>query len=364
LDSDQVLQALGVRDVGSCLPLPGGHINTSLRLRGEGPLGERDYLLQRLNPAVFPDGRAVLANALHVSRHLVACVERQRWPDQDRQVLRLFPAPDGSPGWRAPDGAWWRLGLFIGGARALLLVTDPRQAREAGAAFGRWHRLLAEYRDLPLVETLPGFHDTGRRLRDLEAAAARDAAGRRGAALSELQFARARQAYAARIGALQSSGALPLRVAHNDAKLSNVLLDDRSGEGLAVIDFDTVMPGTVLADVGDLLRSAASPTGEDEPELGRIQADAQMVEAVLRGFLAEAGARLVPVELDHLVFAALWLTYEQGVRFLTDYLAGDSYYRTSRPGQNLERCRVQFALLEGLETLRPELEGLMSRTRG
>ncbi len=334
-----------------------GHINASWRATtttGEG------YFLQRLNPEVFPDGAAVMRNLGHVTSHLAAKV--RHLPDAERRALHLLTRAGGSLCWQAPDGAWWRIFHYIPHTRTCQHATTTEEAYQVGRAFGLFQAMLGDYHGAPLTETIPGFHDTQARLAALEQVVARNPAGRVTAVAAELACVRARQSYAAILPPLLASGALPLRVVHNDAKAANVLLDSHSGEALAVVDLDTVMPGTVLYDVGDLIRSVASPTDEDERELTRIAVQTTLVAALMAGFLGACGARLTAAERGHLVFAGLLITYEQGVRFLTDYLGGDSYYRTTRPGQNLDRARAQFRLLERLEAERPALEAMVDRT--
>jgi hypothetical protein len=350
-----VLARFGV-ETGRLAPLSGGHINRSWRVR-QG--GEPGFLLQRINPEVFRDGGAVVRNVTLVTDHLWRAATRTGIADPERRVLRLARTPEGEPAVQGPDGAWWRLLHYIPHTRALVRVSQPGEAREVGRAFGRFQRLLADYGGPVLVETIPGFHDTSRRLESLEAAAARDAAGRARAVAAELAFARSRTEYAAILPPLLQSGEVRVRVVHNDAKCSNVLLDRNTGEGLAVVDLDTVMPGTLLYDVGDLIRSAASPTDEDERDRHRIAVVPELVEALLRGFLDECGDTAVDTERALFVLAGILIAWEQGIRFLTDYLEGDAYYRTSRPDQNLDRCRAQFRLVEGLEAERAGLERML-----
>jgi aminoglycoside phosphotransferase (APT) family kinase protein len=367
VEARRLLARFGVAAPVSIIPVGGGHINLSWKIvprsafrvaahptRHAEP-GTRNLLLQRLNPAVFPDGALVLRNVALVTAHLARSARRLKLPDPARCALRVIPAPGGEPGLAGEDGAWWRLVEFIDGTRSLERADSPAVAREAGRAFGRFHRMLADYEGPPLAETIPGFHDTAGRLARLEGAAARDRAGRLGQVGGELALARSRAAHAALLPPLLASGTLPGRVVHNDAKLENVLLDARTGQALAVVDLDTVMPGTLLYDVGDLIRSLASATDEDERDPGRITLRPEMIAALAGGFL-EAGGALAAAERELFVFAGILLAYEQGVRFLTDYLEGDVYYRIVRPGQNLDRCRAQFRLMECLEAGRGALE--------
>ena len=319
-------------------------------------LGTRNYLLQRLNPQVFPDGAAVMRNLALVSDHLWGAALRLALSRPERRVLRLVRTLERDPAVQGGDGAWWRVVEFIADTRVVEQAGSPAEAREAGRAFGLFQRLLADYAGPPLAETIPGFHDTARRIALLEGAALRDSSGRRGDVAAELDFALSRRGHGEVLPPAVASGALPRRVVHNDAKIGNVLFDGRTGEGLAVIDLDTVMPGTLLSDVGDLIRSIASPTSEDETVLARIGVSRPLVEALMTGFLEQCGGMLTEAERGLLVFSGILLAYEQGVRFLSDYLEGDRYYRITRPGHNLDRARAQFRLVELLEGERGTLE--------
>ncbi len=355
-EAREALGAFSLR-AASLHPMEIGHINASWRV---GTAAGDTCLLQRLNPDVFPDGEAVMRNLGRVTSHLAKKV--RDLPDRDRRALHVLPRSDGSLGWRAPDGAWWRVFRFIPRSRTCLHAITAREAYEVGRAYGLFQEMLSDYDGPPLTETIPGFHDTLARLAALDRTAAADPAGRAASVGAELAFARVRRGYALVLPPLLASGALPQRIVHNDAKAANVLLDAATGEALAVVDLDTVMPGTVLYDVGDLVRSVASPTDEDERDLSRIGVRLPLVAALSEGFLGACGAGLTDAERGQFVFAGLLLTYEQGVRFLTDHIAGDTYYRTSRPGQNLDRARAQFRLLESLEAERSALEAMIDRT--
>jgi hypothetical protein len=350
------LEAFRLRVV-SLHPLETGHINASWRV--STTLGD-GYLLQRLNPEVFPDGASVMRNLGLVTSHLARKV--RDLPDAERRALRVLPRPDGSSGWQAPDGAWWRVFHFIARSRSCLKAVTVQEAHEVGRAYGRFQQMLGDYDGPSLSETIPGFHDTLARLAALERTAAADAAHRVAAVGAELEFVRRRESYARVLPPLIRDGALPSRIVHNDAKAANVLLDTATGEALAVVDLDTVMPGTMLYDVGDLIRSVASPTDEDERNLARVGVRPPLIAALAGGFLGAGGAGLTAAERAHFVFAGLLITYEQGARFLTDHIAGDTYYRTSRPGQNLDRSRAQFRLLESLEAERSALEAMVAHT--
>jgi Ser/Thr protein kinase RdoA (MazF antagonist) len=344
-------------DPVSITPHVGGHINQSWRVETRaGPC-----LLQRINPAVFPDGAAVMHNMRLVTRHLAAALAARQARDASRRALRLVPAKDGSAAIRAGDGAWWRLLHFIEGTVTLERVTQPEQAFQAGRAFAGFLALLSDLDGSELAETIPGFRDTAARVAQLDAAVAADRIGRVAAVREDLAALDARRDYAGLFPPLIASGVLPRRVVHNDAKSGNVLRDAATGEALAVVDLDTVMPGTALSDVGDLIRSMASPTDEDERDLSRVAVQPALVEGLARGYLSAARDVLAPEERRLLITAGLVTTYEQAVRFYADHLDGDRYYRTSRAGQNLDRGRAQLALLLSLEANRNTLERVVAR---
>lgn len=332
-------------------PLPGGHINQSFHVTAAGGAG---YLLQRLNPDVFPDCAAVMENVANVTRYLA-----RRIAKGGESALRAVPAlvasSDGAAWVRDDDGTCWRLLTHVRGS-AREQCDSLGEARGAGAAFGTFLSLLAEYDGPPLHETLPGFHDTERRFAALAAAVRADSCGRVAQARREIETMLAHQDLAGVLPTLADRGDVPLRIVHNDAKIGNVMFEADTGVPLGVIDFDTVMSGLALYDFGDLVRSAASASDEDELDLARIEARPAFVEALAAGYLEGAGDLLTPRERALLVFAGRLITLEQAVRFLTDHLGGDRYYRTQRPGHNLDRARAQLRLFESLTEREVEIE--------
>lgn len=333
---------LGVEPYGS------GHINDTFCVRVEQAGAPLRYVLQRLNTDIFRDPTAVMLNIARVTEHLAAQLRREGVRDASRRALTLVPARDGALWRNEPDGAW-RCYLFIERARTWDAIESPAQAAAAARAFAEFQRRLADLPPPPLADTIPGFHDTPRRFCALQAAIQADPHRRAAKAMPEIEFARARAQIVDRLERARAEGRLPLRVTHNDTKLNNVMLDDATGEGVCVIDLDTVMPGLVHYDFGDMCRTATRPTPEDETDLARVRMRRDMYEALVSGYLEGGAGFLTEAEVDLLAFSARLITFEIGIRFLTDFLEGDAYFKTRRPGHNLDRCRVQFAMVRSFE---------------
>ena len=336
----------------SCIPVPGGHINGTWRAG--------NFLLQRINPHVFPDGAALMHNVLAVTGRLA-----ERAPARRR--LELVPTSSGA--WWHTDraGAVWRLYRFVGHTRTHQVASTPDMARAAARAFGEFANITSDP-PLELVTTIPAFHDTRRRLSALAAAAARDAMGRAAAVQGECARVLDEEAIAARIPSLMESGTVPRRVAHNDAKIANVLFDMATDSPVCVIDLDTTMPGSPLHDFGDLVRSMVSDTPEDAHDTAAVEVRDEYFAAIVDGYLAGSGNLLTDTERALLVTAARSIALEQAARFLGDYLDGDLYYRTSAPGENLRRARTQLALYGALTAKADQLERIVTdaspRARG
>jgi hypothetical protein len=328
-----------------------GHIHDTYLATFENSGRTERIILQRINTEIFRNPIAVMRNIERVTAHLRS--RPNGMADRGRSVLQLVSACDGNA-WRIDAaGQYWRAYRFIEGARTYDVVRSPKQAFEAARAFGKFQRLLADLPGPRLEESIPDFHNTPKRFAALEQAVAADSERRSEKAENEIAFAKSRRLLA---GALVGSG-LPERVTHNDTKLNNVMLDDATGEGICVIDLDTVMPGLAAYDFGDMVRTMTCPAAEDEKDLSRVGIDFGLFEAVLRGYLEGAGSFLAEAEGESLIPGAKVIVFEQGIRFLADYLGGDRYYKVSRPEQNLDRCRTQFRLLESIE----QQEGAMSR---
>jgi Ser/Thr protein kinase RdoA (MazF antagonist) len=332
----------------SAEPFGSGHINDTYRFTLEASHARRRYILQRLNHAVFQNPAAVMENIRRVTAHLGEKISGA--PDSARRVLTLVPARDGKSFHCDADGNWWRVFPFIEHTRAVDVVESPAQAFAAAKAFGEFQKLLADLPAPRLHDTIPDFHHTPKRFATLEKMIAADVCNRAASAKTEIEFAFQNQA----VCRVLLDANLPERVTHNDAKLNNVLLDAATGEGVCVIDLDTVMPGLALYDFGDMVRSMTNPAAEGERDLTKVEMQFPLFAALLRGYLAAADF-LTPAEKNLLPEAGQLITFELGLRFLTDYLAGDTYFKAARGGENLDRCRAQFKLFESIRRQEPAM---------
>jgi len=336
-------QALRFRTDGElifCAPYGNGHINQTYLLVDSSA---RQYILQKINRSVFHDPESLMRNVSAVTAHL------RKTAGNPREVLTLIPTPEGRAWFVDDDGETWRLYQFISDSVCLERAETAEDFRESAAAFGQFQRRLADFPAKTLSETIPHFHDTPARYAALHAAVEADACNRVKGVSREIEFALAREEYASTLTNLQASGDLPPRVTHNDTKLNNVLFDRETRKALCVIDLDTVMPGLAVNDFGDSIRFGASTAAEDERDLTKVSLSLPLFEAYAEGFLSACGESLTGCERACLCDGAKSMTLECGVRFLTDYLSGDTYFKTSRDGQNLDRCRTQFKLVKDME---------------
>ena len=325
------------------IPYGSGHINDTYRVTFLENGTAHCYILQRINHNIFKKPVALMENIQRVTAHLATQVANK--PDWKRRALTLIPARDGRAWHVDAKGYHWRAYRFIEKARTYDAVETKEQAFQAAKAFGRFQELLAGLPAPRLHDTIPDFHNTPKRFKALQAAIAADAVGRAGLAKAEIEFALAHESIT---GVLLDAN-LPERVTHNDTKFNNVMLDDDTGEAICVIDLDTVMPGLAPYDFGDMVRTTTSPAMEDERDLSKVHLQFPMFEALVRGYLSSAGGFLTKREKELLAFSGKLITFEIGIRFLTDFLAGDTYFKVHRDGHNLDRCRTQFKLVESIE---------------
>ena len=351
-------QILG--DFIEAVPYGSGHINDTFATtyrQGGTPVR---YILQRINHNVFKQPEALMRNVERVCAHLRAKMDADGVPDASRRALTLIPARDGRSWHVDPEGNYWRVYIFIEKATTYDQIETTDQAREAARSFGAFQRMLSDLPAPRLADTIPNFHHTRSRFDDLRRAIGADSARRASGARAEIEWALKNEAMVDVLLNAQAEGRIPERVTHNDTKLNNVMLDDETSEGVCVIDLDTVMPGLTLYDFGDMCRTATRPTPEDETDLSKVEVQLDMFRALVEGYLSSAGSFLVPAERDHLVFSTRLITFEIGLRFLTDYLQGDVYFKTRRPGHNLDRCRVQFKMVESFERNEKEMNRIVA----
>jgi aminoglycoside phosphotransferase (APT) family kinase protein len=350
-DESELLRGLAERfrfagDFVSAARLGRGHIHDTYvaEYRRDGrPLR---YVLQRLNTAIFTDPVALMENLRRITEHLQAKLAARGAPDAERRCLRLVATRTGTALPVDSEGGHWRAFPFIEGTRTSDAIAGPTQAREAARAFAAFAADLRDLRGPPLAVTIPGFHDLPKRMAQLREAIRRDACGRTAATTAESEAGFGLHERLARTLAEDGADRLPTRVMHNDAKLDNLLLDAHTGEGLCVLDLDTVMAGSVLCDFGELVRSGACRAAEDEPDLAVVCFERELFEALAEGYLAGAGGFLTAAERQVMPLAGPTLALENATRFLADHLAGDVYFRTHREGHNLDRARVQLHLTE------------------
>lgn len=344
---------------GACekiAPYGRGHINDTFVSSWRDDGNVIRYIHQRINDKVFRHPDEVMGNILRVTAHLSGKMRAAGREDTARGTLTVVPAKSGVPWIRDAKGGWWRTYLFIERAHSEECVTSIGQAYLLGATIGRFQKMLADLPPPRLHETIPAFHDMERRYSRLDEAVAKDVQGRVSKVKPELRFMEGnRERGGALISALEN-GHLPMRICHNDAKLNNILLDDETFKALCVVDLDTVMPGTVLFDFGDLVRTVAATAVEDETDLSLVGFDTERYRALLGGYLSEAAAFLVPAERELLGEAGRNLSQIMAVRFLTDFLEGDVYYKISRPSHNLDRCRNQIALVRSIDAAADDIE--------
>lgn len=366
VQAEQTLrEALAAYDLGgrvdSAVRFGEGHINDTFCV--EVLLSEearRRFIFQRISTAAFKEPDKLMENIVGVTQYLTREIERQGG-DPSRETLSVVPARDGAPSCTDSEGGVWRVFPFVEGTVCYQAAETPELFAASGRAFGRFQRLLRDYPAHTLHETIPRFHDTVNRLQNLKNAVAADPMGRVEECRADIDFMLAREKdCSVALDALRD-GVLPLRVTHNDTKLNNVLMDERTGEAMCVIDLDTVMPGLSINDFGDSIRFGANHSAEDEPDLSKVNLDVGLFETYAAAFLEGAGGSLTQAEIRYLPWGAKLMTLECGIRFLTDYLEGDHYFHISRPGQNLDRARTQCKLVADMEAHWDELNAIVGR---
>ncbi|MCI8538967.1 MAG: aminoglycoside phosphotransferase family protein [Oscillospiraceae bacterium] len=362
---ERLSEVLGAFDFGA--PVVGairygnGHINDTFVVHTQPEdCCCRRFILQRMSPAAFKRPDQLMENITGVTDYLGREIE-QHGGERDREALRVIRPRNGEPYYTDQAGGAWRLYPFVERTICYQTAETPELFASSGRAFGRFQRLLQGYPAETLHETIPHFHDTEDRLRKLKEAVAADSMDRVKLCQPEIDFILAREADCSVALKALREGVLPLRVTHNDTKLNNVLMDETTGEGMCIIDLDTVMPGLSINDFGDSIRFGANHSAEDETDLSKVNLDVELFATYTAAFLEGAGGTLTKAEVKYLPWGAKLMTLECGIRFLTDYLVGDEYFHISREHQNLDRCRTQCKLVSDMEAHWDELNAIVER---
>lgn len=322
-----------------------GHINHTFLVTTDG---EKRYILQRINTDIFHDTDGLMENIVNVTSYLRERII-QAGGNPERETMTVIPTKDGKYYYTDMDGSNWRVYLLIEHIISLDQAQSTEEFYASGLAFGRFQAQLADYPAKTLHETIPDFHNTPKRYQAFEQAVAEDVCHRAESVAQEIAFIRARKEEISVLTDLLQKGELPQRITHNDTKLNNILLDADTHEAVCIVDLDTIMPGLCAYDFGDAIRFGANTATEDETDLDKVSLSMELYQAYAKGYMEGCGGRLMEKEVETLPLGAKTITLEQGIRFLTDYLQGDTYYHTEREGQNLDRCRTQLALVADME---------------
>ena len=341
-------------DILQCEPYGSGHINATYLVVCKKADQTNRYILQRINHNIFPDSQKLMENISSVTSFLKDKIIKYGG-DPLRETLTLVPTKDNALYIVDENGDNWRSYLFIENSISYDLVKKPEDFYHCGIAFGNFQNLLSDFPADSLHEIIPNFHNTPLRYQTFLDAVNADKFGRAKEVENKINFVINRANKMSLLTDQLASGELPLRVTHNDTKLNNCMFDINTGKTICVIDLDTVMPGLTAYDFGDSIRFGATTAAEDEPDLSKVHFSFPLFECYAKGFLESCGSSLTSAELQSLPTGAILMTLECGMRFLTDYLQGDVYFKTSRPKHNLDRCRTQFKLVEEMEQCQKEM---------
>ena len=336
-----------------------GHINETYTATYDQGGTRVRYIHQKINQNVFQNPEGVMENVMRVTTHLRNKLVEEKAGDITRRTLTVVPTRAGHSYFRNRAGDFWRTFVFIEGVQTFEAVQTVEQAYQAGFAFGQFQRLLSDLPGARLHETIPSFHNTRLRFGALQKAIADDHYNRAVLAKAEIEAALKLEPIVDVLLNALARGEIPERVTHNDTKFNNVMMDVVSGKAMCVVDLDTVMPGLVHYDFGDMVRTTTSPTVEDELDLTKVQMQMPMFETLACGFLQGCGGFLTPAEKSHLAFCGKLITFTIGIRFLTDFLNGDKYFRVHRPQHNLDRCRTQLKLVESIAQQEEQMQKLV-----
>ena len=354
VDLKQVVRQFDVSS--SIAPYGNGHINDTYCV------GTPRLILQRINTNIFKDPDGLMENIENVTAFLRKKIAAEGG-NPDRETLTVIKTIDGKNCYKYDDNNVFRAYIFIENTKSIETDKTYEDLHEAGIGFGRFQRMLEDFPVEILHETIPNFHNTVSRYNDFMTALANDVAGRASECAYEIEEIKKHEPLAHVVVDALANGEIPLRVTHNDTKLNNVMIDNHTNKGICVIDLDTVMPGYSVNDFGDSIRFGANTAVEDETDLSKVTLSLELFEAYAKGFIGGCGGSLTETELDLLPVGAMMMTFECGMRFLTDYLEGDTYFKIHRPKHNLDRARNQFALVADMERKLPEMKAIVDRLK-
>ncbi len=349
-------------EVIECSKYGNGHINDTFLVRCKVGNDVKRYILQRMNHETFTEPEKLMANIENVTLFLKEKIQ-ERGGDIARETLNLVQTKDGGFYYKDSIGCYWRMYTFIENATAFEQVNSKEDFYQSAVSFGNFQSLLSSFDASKLYETIPNFHNTPVRYETFLKAVEEDVCGRAASVQKEIEFYINHKDDMALCAKKLSEGALPLRVTHNDTKLNNIMIDNETGKGICVIDLDTVMPGLAIFDFGDSIRFGANTAVEDEQDLSKVSIDLELFEVYVKGYLDGCNGSLTDMEIEMLPYGAKTMTMECGMRFLTDYLQGDHYFRVHREGHNLDRCHTQIALVEDMERKWDEMQAIVSKYR-
>ena len=349
----EALRAFFTETPSVCKPYGNGHINDTFLV-----ISDKKYVLQRINGNVFPKPEELLKNMLNVTNYINKATYKT-----GASSLRLVSTLDGKNWFCDSCGGYWRLTDFVEGSVTYEKIEDPQDFYKCGKGFGIFQRLLSDYPADTLFEPIANFHNTPWRYGNLMKAIENDKAGRAASVADEIAFAKEREAFAHILEDAHEAGELPRRVTHNDTKINNILFDKASGEPICVIDLDTVMSGYSVTDFGDSIRFGANTAAEDETDLSKVSLDLELFRACAKGFIEGCGGSLTAKELELLPVGAIMMTLECGMRFLTDHLDGDVYFKIHRENHNLDRARNQFALVAAMEKKLEDMRAIINELK-
>lgn len=343
-----------------CISFGSGHINDTYRITFVKEQTKKHCILQRMNKAIFTKPEELMENIAGVTSWLKRKI-LEKGGDVERETLNIIPTIDGKYYYIDSKGEYWRAYNFIENATSFDSVEKEEDFYQSAVAFGKFQGMLSDYPAESLHETIKDFHNTALRFQIFLQAVKADVCKRAERVKEEIQFVLDRESLTHTLCDMQKNGKLPLRVTHNDTKLNNIMIDDITGKAICVIDLDTVMPGLSVNDFGDSIRFGANTGAEDEKDLAKVSCDLHLYELYVKGYIEGCAGALTESEIEMLPMGAILMTFECGIRFLTDYLEGDHYFKVHREGHNLDRCRTQFKLVKDMEDKLPQMKAIVEK---